>query len=185
MYKLCKTEQSALRQRELEQGLLKAMMKQRFDEISVSDLCDDLNVPRKSFYRYFASKEGALFALLDHTLLKFYDATGPDRYSKGTALGDLDRFFRFWFAHKDLIEALQNSQLSGLLVQRATMLAEKEQLMPGYIKNWTAKAQHMAISFAVCGLLSMVFQWHQEGYLWSADDMAQMATTLLSKPLVP
>lgn len=185
MYKLCKTEQSARRQRELEQGLLKAMAKQRFDEISVSDLCDDLQVPRKSFYRYFTSKDGALFALLDHTLLEFYEASGSDQYAKGTAYEDLDRFFRFWLRHKDLLEALQNSQLSGLLVQRATMLVEKEQLMPAFIKNWTTKAQHLAISFAVCGLLAMVFQWHQDGYQWSAGEMAQMATALLSKPIIP
>ena len=126
MYKLCKTEQSASRQRQLEQGLLKAMGKHRFEEISVSDLCDDLGIPRKSFYRYFSSKDGALFALLDHTLLQFYEIDGKNRLAGGTALGDLDSFFKFWYTHKELLDALQRSQLEGLLVQRATMLAKKE-----------------------------------------------------------
>ena len=36
MYKLCKTEQSAHRQRQLEQGLLRMMLKCQFEEISVS-----------------------------------------------------------------------------------------------------------------------------------------------------
>ena len=71
MYKLCKTEQSAQRQRMLEQGLLKAMLTQHFDEISVSDLCDEIGIPRKSFYRYFSGKDGALYALIDHTLLTY------------------------------------------------------------------------------------------------------------------
>ena len=52
MYKLCKTEQSARRQKELEQGLLKIMLQSRYEDISVSELCDNLNIPRKSFYRY-------------------------------------------------------------------------------------------------------------------------------------
>ena len=43
MYKLCKTEQSAARQRELEEGLLKAMQNTRYEDISVSDLCDQLH----------------------------------------------------------------------------------------------------------------------------------------------
>ena len=51
MYKLCKTEQSARRQRELEQGLLAAMSTHQYEEITVSDLCDQMNIPRKSFYR--------------------------------------------------------------------------------------------------------------------------------------
>ena len=46
-------------------------LKAYLEEISVSDLCDRLNIPRKSFYRYFSSKDGALFALLDHTLMEF------------------------------------------------------------------------------------------------------------------
>ena len=71
MYKLCKTEQSAQRQRELERGLLNAMSTHQYEEISVSDLCDQMEIPRKSFYRYFSSKDGALHALIDHTLLEF------------------------------------------------------------------------------------------------------------------
>ena len=71
MYKLCKTEQSAARQKELEQGLLAAMSVQNYEEITISDLCKKMNIPRKSFYRYFTSKEGALHALLDHTILEF------------------------------------------------------------------------------------------------------------------
>lgn len=79
MYKLCKTEQSSSRQRELEAGLLAAMASHQYEEISVSDLCDHLGVPRKSFYRYFSSKDGALQALLDHTLMEYetYPLTTP------------------------------------------------------------------------------------------------------------
>ena len=39
MYKLCKSEQSALRQREMEQQLLKMMETTRFEDITISDLC--------------------------------------------------------------------------------------------------------------------------------------------------
>ena len=58
MYKLCKTEQSANRQRQLEEGLLQIMLTRHFEEVSVSELCDQLQIPRKSFYRYFSSKDG-------------------------------------------------------------------------------------------------------------------------------
>ena len=71
MYKKCATEASAARQRQLEQGLLAAMSKRRYEEITVSDLCEELGIPRKSFYRYFSGKEGALHALIDHTILEF------------------------------------------------------------------------------------------------------------------
>ena len=45
MYKICQTEQSTHRQRKLEQGLLQLMLHKNYEDISVSDLCEYMNVP--------------------------------------------------------------------------------------------------------------------------------------------
>ena len=185
MYKFCKTEQSFQRQRELEQGLLAMMAHQRFEEISVSDLCDRMGIPRKSFYRYFSSKDGALFALLDHTIMEFYDTGSIEGLRGGTPSGDLERFFQFWKSHRKLIDAMQRSNLSGMLVERAVNLAKQEQLMPGYVRDWEDTLKDVAMSFAVCGLMSMVLQWHYEGYKIPTEQMAKAAVTMLSRPLIP
>ena len=185
MYKFCKTEQSVRRQRELEQGLLAMMVHHRFEEISVSDLCDRLNIPRKSFYRYFTSKDGALYALLDHTLLEFYDTGRIEGLRGGTPTGDLERFFKFWKDRKQLLDAVKYSSLGGILVERAVSLAKQEELMPGYVKAWEENMKDVAMSFVVCGLMSMVIQWHSEGYQIPTDQMAKTAKTMLSRPLIP
>lgn len=185
MYKFCKTEQSFQRQRELEQGLLAMMAHQRFEEISVSDLCDRMGIPRKSFYRYFSSKDGALFALLDHTIMEFYDTGSIEGLRGGTPIGDLERFFQFWKSHRKLIDAMQRSNLSGMLVERAVTLAKQEQLMPGYVRDWEDILKDVAMSFVVCGLMSMVLQWHREGYKIPTEQMAKAAVTMLSRPLIP
>ena len=185
MYKFCKNEQSSQRQRELEQGLLTMMEHRQFDEISVSDLCERMNIPRKSFYRYFSSKDGALFALLDHTLMELYDTGSLEGLRGGTPTGDLERLFRFWKSHRKLLDALQRSNLMGLLVERAVNLAKQEKLMPGYVKAWEDILKDVAMSFAVCGLMSMVMQWHNEGYQIPTEKMAEAAVMMLSRPLIP
>ena len=85
MYKQCRTEQSAARQRALEQGLMETMMNCHYDEITVSDLCEYMQIPRKSFYRYFSNKEGALHALIDHALMDF-DSFTLESTEKGEKL---------------------------------------------------------------------------------------------------
>lgn len=185
MYKFCKTEQSFQRQRELERGLLSMMEHHRFEEISVSDLCDRMKIPRKSFYRYFSSKDGALYALLDHTLMEFYETGSIEGLRGGTPTGDLERLFRFWKEHRKLLDALHRSNLSGMLVERAVSLAKQEQLMPGYVRIWEDTLKDVAMSFAVCGLMSMVMQWHNEGYRIPTEQMAKAAVTMLSRPLLP
>lgn len=186
MYKLCKTEQSAARQRQLEQGLLQAMVVQQYEDISISDLCDRLGVPRKSFYRYFSSKDGALAALLDHTLMEFeHSLPASGKFRPGTAIGDLERFFVFWHERKMLLDALERSHLSGMLVERATSHVLREKLVPRYLLGLPQNVQGLAMTFCVCGLLSMVVQWHHGGYRESPKEMARIATIMLSQPLVP
>jgi len=186
MYKLCKTEQSAARQRQLEQGLLQAMLSQQYEDISISDLCDRLEIPRKSFYRYFSSKDGALAALLDHTLMEFeQSAMWGNKAISGTAIGDLERYFMFWHDRRDFLDALERSRLSGMLVERSTSHALHERMMPRYLKGLPVRIQGMALTFAVCGLLSMVIQWHHGGYQESPAEMAQVATMMLTRPLIP
>lgn len=187
MYKLCKTEQSSLRQRNLEEGLLTAMGLHHYDEISVSDLCDQLQVPRKSFYRYFASKDGALQALLDHTLMEYetYPLTTAPGETR-TVQQELERFFLFWIHHKPLLDALQRSNLSGLLIERAISYALTGVFMPRRFLPWDAReVQEQVTSFAICGLMSMVINWHRQGYPQPVPQMAALAVRLVSQPLFP
>ena len=187
MYKLCKTAQSAIRQRQLEQGLLEAMKLKRYDEISISDLCDRLEIPRKSFYRYFVGKDGALQALIDHTLMEFADYTEEYRHGKvRTILLDLESFFQFWVVKKDLLDALGRSGLSGMLVNRAVAFALSDDVLPlRFLPNDNRMMQRHVTMFGVCGLMSMVLNWYDNGYDQSATEMARIAVRMISRPLFP
>ena len=184
MYKICQTEQSYRRQRELESGLLKMMLHKNYEDISVSDLCEYLQIPRKSFYRYFSSKDGALYALIDHKMADFFQMPVSDQKSRGSALGDLDLFFEFWYRNKAFLDALQRSSLSGILVERATSFALQEGHLPRKFKVVPVKMQGIALSFAVCGLLSMVLSWHRQGFDIPPEDMTRLAANMLTAPLL-
>ena len=184
MYKNCQTEQSVRRQRELEKGLLQMMLHRAYEDITVGELCAHMQIPRKSFYRYFSSKDGALYALIDHKMADFFQMPVPDQKNRGSALGDLDLFFVFWYENKDLLDALQRSSLSGILVERATSFALQEGHLPRKFQSVPVKMQGIALSFAVCGLLSMVLSWHRQGFDIPPEDMTRLATNMLTTPLL-
>ncbi len=187
MYKLCKTEQSAARQRQLEQGLLEVMKQKRYDEISISDLCDRMEIPRKSFYRYFTGKDGALQALIDHTLMEFADYTEAYRQGKlRTIQLDLESFFQFWVQRKDLLDVLARSGRSGILVNRAVAFALTDDVLPiRFLPDEDRTMQQHITMFGVCGLMSMVLNWHDTGYAIPAQEMARVAVRMISRPLFP
>lgn len=68
MAKSCVSEKTAQRQEWIENGLLQMMQEQKFEEITVSGLCRNLNLSRRSFYRYFHDLDDVLDSLLARTL---------------------------------------------------------------------------------------------------------------------
>ncbi len=184
MYKICRTEQSTRRQREMENALLQLMCKRRYEEITVSDLCQTMQIPRKSFYRYFDSKDGALYALIDHCMSDFFAPEFGGGMSRGDGFIDLERFFGFWYEKRDLLDALSNSGLSGILLQRANSFAIGEGHMPRQLKKLEPEMQEIAMAFAVSGLLSVILHWHSQKFRVPAKEMSRMVISMLTHPLI-
>lgn len=187
MYKLCKTERSAARQRELENGLLRLMTIKPYEDITVSDLCDFLQIPRKSFYRYFSSKEGALNALMDHTMMEYEGFNAV--YAEGdrrTLEKELTQFFLFWMKNKALLDALSKNNMSGNLVERTMNHIAAEEVIPQRLISDEAQFVRKQVGlFCVSGLMSIVMLWHRDGYPHSAEEMARVTARLVSEPLFP
>lgn len=182
MYKRCITEQSARRQRELEMGLLNAMCARGYESISISELCDEMGVPRKSFYRYFNGKEGALYALIDHTMMDFSGEVFSEEIS--ATMDTLERFFIYWKERKKLLDALARNDLSALLIQRAIIRASEEDIITTKLMSLhMGLKREYVVMFLVSGLLSLVLQWHHEGFADPPRQMAATAAHLITRPM--
>ena len=186
MYKLCKSEQSAQRQRQLEEGLLRVMNVTSFEDITISDLCQQLGIPRKSFYRYFSSKDGALHALIDHTLME-YEQFNAARPADSRSLNrDLETYFLFWLEKKPFLDALAKNGINGMLFERSLRYVSTETVLPSRLLDGEAQRmrQHV-ISFTICGLMTMMLQWYADGYKETPAEMAAIAARLITMPLFP
>ena len=184
MYKQCRTEQSASRQRHLEQGLLQMMLKRQFEEISVSDLCEEIGVPRKAFYRYFSGKDGALYSMIDRALMDFeIHSTSSEMYAPETPIRYMENVFVYWTEHRDLLDALKKSNLSGLLVQRALVFSRNIDTIPRFMLITDRRLREYGTMFMVCGLMTMIVQWHHDGFAKSPMEMAELSMQLLTRPL--
>ena len=177
MYKICHTADSSRRQRELEQGLLNAMANQCYDKITISELCSQLGVPRKTFYRYFPTKEDSLLALIDHTLSDCNDIAlgGWDGSTELNAQVQL-RFFRFWKNHQAFLDAIAANDLQHLLLDRTTVIVDhmKEN------RKANGFAQEQVEYFVAYGLMSTVLRWHHFGFRSSPEEMAEVFGKLLT-----
>ena len=186
MYKLCKTEQSAKRQREIESIMLSLMCEKRFDDIKVSEICDIANMPRKAFYRYFDSKDSALQAMIDHNVTDYQTYTVSRGHRKRTLQGEFEEFFIFWKDKKRLLDAFEKSNLTGLLIQSSSsnMVGEFVNIKK-FLPDEDEDTRTQVFPFAIAGLITITINWYRSGFKASIADMARVASRLVSKPLFP
>lgn len=184
MYKICKTEKSIARQRELEEGLLAYMETVPFFEMDITGLCRYLEIPRKTFYRYFGSKEDALYALIDHRMLDLHSSiTGKASQERRSLRQDAQRFFRFWKEQKRFLDILNGNFLSGALMDRAITCSGLAGDNMGYPVDDADSAASYRENFYSAGLMSIMFKWYNGGFRKTTEEMADIVMELFGTPI--
>ena len=175
MYRKCATEISALHQRQVTDALLELMLKMPFEDISVTQLCQTANVTRRIFYHLFSNKTGALHALVDHRIM---DIEGYDRENPNEAL----RFFRYWKDQKPFLDALSDSGMSGLLLERMinNVLTEDYEVRYWLRHNGWPTHSNEVIVFSLSGLVGLVYSWYYSGFQQPPEEMAALVEQIFT-----
>ena len=187
MYKLCKTEQSANRQREIERCLFEILKTKNYDDISITELCERMGMPRKAFYRYFDSKDDALSALIDHSMSQYsgfvVDRSGE---SNRSLVAEIEEYFVFWYGKRELLYALDRSELIGFLIERIINYPLGDRIeIAKFLPNDDERRRDRVMKFAFCGLVYTMICWYREGFKTSTREMAESACRMLREPLFP
>ena len=137
MYKECKTEQSAKRQYEVEQTFLELLLVKEYKEITISELCEAANIPRKAFYRYFDDKEGVLYAMIHHTLVRYGEYSASFATTRRTVKGEIEQFFSYWKmdSQRKLLMALDRCNMLNLLISLSINFSNSRLLNVGKFFN--------------------------------------------------
>ena len=185
MYKLCKTEQSANRQREIENCLVDILRTKHYEDITITEICQKMNMPRKSFYRYFDGKEGVIQSLINHLMMD-YNTAHIDVNNKNniTIKGEFEVFFSFWKDKKEILSILDRSGILGRLIETATGFAMNEY---DYVRNYLIDSDDeeklVAYRFVVSGLMTMMISWYRGGFKESVETMSRATVKIITRPL--
>lgn len=177
MYRKCVTEASVQHQKQIEESLLQLMGKLPYDEITVTQLCQAAGVTRRVFYHLFSNKTGALYALIDHSILNI------DSYRRDIP-SDALRFFCYWKDQEALLDALSENGISGLLLERMIESVMNEDYDVRYwlkARGWENETD--ILIFYLTGFMGLVHRWYYSGFRESPEEMAALMEKLLTRPL--
>ena len=181
VYRQCTSEKTAAQQRTFEEAMLNAMCENSYENISVSDLCRQVGLSRKTFYRLYDSKSDVIYALLDHTILDA-ETYIPD---ESVGPGGMHQFFAFWRSKERVLDALKNNRISSLLQQQAIIhvLNESPEIVKCFGADDSSTRREM-VMFYLSGLFALVQDWHERGFDRSIDQMSRLAMELFMTPPV-
>lgn len=186
MYKACKTKQSAQRQQHIVDCLLELMQGKTIQEITVLELCQKAEVPRKSFYRYFESKEDVVLAAIDSLIMGYESFLGPYRSPEEprTTRKDLEKFLMYSMHHRKTFYSLyQNSLLTpymGRMIESLLQTQTGRRLMRMKDDDVTFRA---ATCFIVYGITAVVSDWMLRNCAESVDKMAGILLQIMTEPI--
>ena len=181
MATLCHTQATALRKELLEDSLCALMQGRPYQEITVKDICAQAQMPRRTFYHYFESKEDVLDSMVEGLLNQ---CLLDGQFAVGLRLEQLREgfleIFRFWYGinrHK-LDVLIQNGLESRLLTTASRKVREEKTSLrsAGYIDP---KLMEIILMVGVTDYFTLLFHWSRGGYQESPEEMTEYAIQVL------
>ena len=137
------------------EATLKLMKKKMFDEITVSEICQEAQVHRRTFYRNFKDK---------NDVIEFYISILQNEYEQNLQKVECRNIksmakaqFEFWEKHMDFLKALQsNNYLVGILL-RVT-----NEFIPALYQEFHASLPEnfeYKVSFISGGFCNILLHW--------------------------
>lgn len=185
MYKRCTIPKAISRQRQLQLCLLFHLQQHPLSEITVSSLCRDTGLPRRTFYSLFDSKEDVLCALIDQTLLEYADYQPSEQRDEGGLPKELIRFFSFWQEQRLLLDALNKNQCSAMLTDRIISHIAQEEY--NILRIFGADGQENSddiLLFCLSGIMGLVINWHRTNHQKTVTQMSAIMYQQLTTSLV-
>lgn len=177
MYRKCATEHSSQNQRTLENAFLVLLGRLPYEQVTITQICEEAGISRRVFYHLFGSKQDLLYSLIDHRIL--------DIESFRTDVSNMAlRFFLYWKEQKPLLDAIREHNLWSTLMDRmiGSILREDYDVWR-WLQAENPDNRQDIVMFNIGGCMALVFSWHDSEYQKSPEQMAALIADLMNKPL--
>ena len=157
MAKQSQTEFARRRQALLEDSLLNLLETKRFSEITVKDICQEADIPRRTFYHYFECKEDVLDALVDDLMMDCYTQVQFEFFAGAAVLKEsFERMFCFWQGeNRRKLDALIKNGLEARLQNHASNWIRSEQVSFFRDDTMDPKFEQIGTMVGSAGLFSL------------------------------
>ncbi|MEF2836472.1 MAG: TetR/AcrR family transcriptional regulator [Oscillospiraceae bacterium] len=173
------------RQKQIEDCLYTNLLHRPYTSVSVSDLCHQLEISRKSFYNYFPDKDTCFRSLISRKLRQCSLAVTVNRPKDATLEDRLALLMEYWKQERAFLDILvRNGLLVMLIDQCIRFLREEDKLVLEYLNTPQLKTDEYVLACYVNVQITMILQWHKGNYEIPVEEMVRKYKRLIYEPLL-
>lgn len=178
------TDPRALRTRQaLQEAFLELLRSQSYESITVTDIAQQAQLARHTFYNHFETKDELLAYVIDAILDEFFSELEGWNFDPRNAAEErrlIASFFRVWTEHVEIVNLRDQLDLDQILVKRLNAFFTKfylEQVVYEFPGAGEELAKYI-ISFNSYTLLGVLNPWLQDGMKYPPEMMAEFLVQL-------
>ena len=173
------------RQRQIEDCLFENLQQRPYPSVSISDLCHQLGISRKSFYNYFPDKDSCFRSFISRKLETcIYRLTMelPENPSEEDVVA---LYLSYWKGEKALFDIIvRNNLLSMLMDQCIHFLRVEDQSILPFLDTPRLKADDFVLAGFVSVQITLIMQWYLQNFSSPLEEMVRTYLRLVYQPLI-
>ena len=145
------------------------------EKITVSQICLQAGLTRRTFYRNCDGKEDLILYACDRLIGQLLDTAD---FSSPEARRLYRNFFSFWLEHRQFLTCVVRYDFYGKFVERYVAICNEKMRFPLQENAFENQDHPDALrrfcnSFLLGGLSRMLYAWAEEGFVSSVEDLTQ------------
>jgi AcrR family transcriptional regulator len=153
----------------LTEGLIKLMETNDYSLITVTQICQEAKLSRRTFYRLYETKEDILQEHMIFLAKEFMDMVtkaAPKHYTEVAMI-----YFEFWKQHVDFLNLLKKSNMLEIIHGTAKDIAPVifQIVMPDVRIDATVLS--FSLAYSLGGLNGILIRWIEGGMEMSSDQL--------------
>ena len=179
------TEASVSRQLKIEECLLQNMAQLSYDRISVADLCRQMGISRRLYYTYFPDKDACLISIIDRVVRESIESLPDVPVNSDSMFSVTVAYLSYWREHADFLDLVVRNNLKALIVERSFLYFKNhEQNVLNLLNTPQLKADDSILWLYVAIRYVVLWQWHENRYALSVEEMAAKYLRMLKQPII-
>lgn len=173
------------RQKQIEDCLYDNLLLRPYPSVSISDLCHQLDISRKSFYNYFPDKDSCFRSIISRKIHSCILRLTTEVPENAPVEAIIMVYLTFWKQQTGFLEIIVRNNLVQMLTDQCIhFLLEENQIIMPFLNTPQLKADTFVLSAFSTVQITLILQWYLQGFETPLEDMVRTYKRLFYQPLL-